>query len=287
MISMVNSCPIPMVGLGTYRMGGDQCYTAVMEALALGYRHIDTAAGYRNEAEVGRALADAITAGLVTRNDVFITSKIAPGDQGEDRAHAAVQRSLQQLGIAKIDLMLIHWPGAGGKPPGSPENATLRAGTWRALERHVREGTIAHIGVSNYLVPHLEALWDMATIKPAVLQMELHPWYVPSDVIAWCQSHKVAVEAYSSLGEGKLVDPSVAVPEADAVAKRTGATRAQVLLAWARAHGWITLPKSTSAARLRENLASTAVELTPDEVLALDALAARNQKFCWDPSMVA
>ncbi|ORZ39591.1 NADP-dependent oxidoreductase domain-containing protein [Catenaria anguillulae PL171] len=165
--------------------------------------------------------------------------------------------------------MLIHWPAIAGHPPSSDIHQSIRLGTWRALERHVREGTLAHIGVSNYTLAHLTQLAANCTIKPAVLQVEIHPWFIPQAEIDWCKANNVVVEAYSSLGEGK----------------RLGVARAQVLLAWARMHGWVVLPKARSEERMRINLKSVRVDLTSDEVEALDRVArGKNHKFCWDPS---
>ncbi|KAI9189954.1 hypothetical protein H9P43_001387 [Blastocladiella emersonii ATCC 22665] len=281
-------CPVPIIGLGTYRMTETECRVSVPAAIRMGYRHIDTAAVYRNEGAIGEVVADLVAKGEIAREELFITSKIAPADQGEDKAYAAVLTSLSKLRLEYLDLMLIHWPGASKLAPSSPENAALRAGTWQALERHVREGRVRHIGVSNYTVAHLDQLVAHATIPPAVLQIELHPWYAPADVLAWCNAHGVVVEAYSSLGEGYFVDRERVpeFPEVDAPAARLGTSRAAVLLAWARTRGWVTLPKARSEARLREDLASAAVELLPAEVAALDALTAKGHKFCWDPVSV-
>ena len=142
------SKPLPVIGFGTFGLKGDECRKAVSIALRVGYRLIDTASVYRNEEEVGIAVRES----RVKRNDIFITSKISPGEQGEDLAYEAIQRSLSKLGLEYIDLMLIHWPGAKKVPPQSEKNRILRVGSWAALVRAQAEGLVIHIGVSNCLI---------------------------------------------------------------------------------------------------------------------------------------
>ncbi|KAJ3364704.1 hypothetical protein GGF32_001343 [Allomyces javanicus] len=272
--------------VGTYRVKGDQCARVVKQAVRMGYRLIDTAQVYRNEDMVGAAVADLIAEGAVRRQDLFITTKIAPNQQGAGKAYNSVLVSCAALQVETIDLVLIHWPGAAKLKPDSPENPRLRRETWLDLERAVREGLVRYIGVSNYTETHLRELLSYCTIRPAALQMELHPAYQPADVLDVCEKAGIFVQAYSSLGEGHLLEEkSWPMPAVQDAANKRGVARAQVLLAWARHRGWGTVPKSTRDERLAENLGSSLIELTEEEVSGINALAC-DFKFCWNPSVV-
>jgi methylglyoxal/glyoxal reductase len=186
-VTLNNGTAIPRFGLGVYQSGsGRTTEDAVRWALEAGYRHVDTASMYRNETEVGTAIRRAIDAGLVRREDVFVTTKLWNSDHGYDEALRAFDASFRRLGLDYIDLFLLHWP--------VPQR---RRHSWRALERIVGEGRCRAIGVSNYMVRHLEELLGHAAIPPAVNQIELHPWCQQREVDAWCKAHGVAVVAYS------------------------------------------------------------------------------------------
>ncbi|KAJ3375704.1 hypothetical protein GGF31_002908 [Allomyces arbusculus] len=272
--------------VGTYRVKGDQCARVVKQAVRMGYRLIDTAQVYRNEDMVGAAIAELIADGTVCRQDLFVTTKIAPNKQGAGKAYDSILGSRAALQVETIDLVLIHWPGAAKLKPDSPENPRLRRETWQDLERAVRDGLVRYIGVSNYTAAHLRELLSYCTIRPATLQMELHPAYQPADVLDLCEKTGIFVQAYSSLGEGHLLEENAwPMPAVQGAADKRGVTRAQVLLAWARHRGWGTVPKSTREERLADNLASGLIKLTEEEVLGINALAC-NFKFCWDPSVV-
>src|SRR5260221_2248510 len=189
---------IPRFGLGVYQMGrGRATENAVAWALEAGYRHVDTAALYGNEAEVGSAIKQAIAAGRLRRDQVFVTTKLWNSDHGYDAALKAFDVSYRRLGLEQIDLFLLHWPVPNG-----------RRDSWRALERVLGDGRVRAIGVSNYMVHHLEELLGHAKVAPAANQIELHPWCQQRDVVAVCQAHDIAVVAYSPLTKGaKLGDP--------------------------------------------------------------------------------
>lgn len=255
---------IPQVGLGVWQSPkGAVTRTAVLDALRLGYRHVDTARIYGNEADVGAAVREC---GL-PRSDVFVTTKLWNADQGFDSALKAFDASLQKLGLDHIDLYLIHWPVAG-----------KRLESWRALERIKSEGRARAIGVSNFLVPHLVELLDTAKEVPAVNQIEIHPFLQHRETRAFCKKHDIVVEAYSPLVRGeRFADPVVAE-----VAKRTGRSPAQVLLRWGVQHGLVVLPKSTHAKRIEENGDVFGFELDSASMKALDGLD-EGLATGWDP----
>ena len=279
--------PLPRVGLGTSDLRGAAAEGAVACALAAGYRHLDTAPTYRNESEVGAALV----ASGVPREEVFVTTKVPPRQAGFDAAGRAVAESLRALGLHRVDLVLVHWPGAAGVAHGDARrNRELREGTWRALERARAQGQCGAIGVSNFGVRHLEELLGLASTAPCVNQIECHPEYPQRETLAFCRERGVAVVAYSSLGRGDLLgDPAVRGAAAAASARcQRAVTPAQVLLRWALDRGLAVIPKSGDPGRIRENLGCVAdvCSLTGEEAAGLDALGARDRKRCWDPSVV-
>jgi len=198
-------------------------------ALGAGYRHVDTAAMYGNEAEVGAALRRAFADGLVAREDVFVTTKLWNSDHGYDEALRAFDASHRRLGLDQIDLFLLHWP--------VPHR---RQHSWRALERILGEGHCRAIGVSNFMVHHLEEILSHAKAPPAVNQIELHPWCQQRDVVAFCNAHQIAVVAYSPLTKGEKLGES----RSDDHGPRGAAFACTVLLRWSLQKGFATIPKS-------------------------------------------
>jgi diketogulonate reductase-like aldo/keto reductase len=259
---------IPQVGLGVWQAAaGAETRKAVREALARGYRHVDTARIYGNEADVGAALRES---GL-SRDDVFVTTKLWNQDQGYDRALRAFDASLKRLGLDSVDLYLLHWPVAG-----------LRLDSWRALERLFAEKRARSIGVSNFLVPHLEELLARAEVVPAVNQIELTPFLQRRDTRALCDEHRIVVEAYSPLTRGlRLSHPAVV-----SIAREVERSPAQVLLRWGLQHGLVVLPKSTKPARIAENGALFDFSLDADAMRRLDALE-EGLVTGWDPAQQA
>lgn len=266
-IRLNNGVEIPRLGLGVYRAAaGAEARNAVLWALEAGYRHVDTAAFYGNEADVGRAIRES----GIAREDVFVTTKLWNEDHGYDAALAAFDASLERLGFDYVDLYLIHWP--------VPD---LRLESWRALERLYGEGRARAIGVSNYMVQHLEELLAHCTVVPAVNQIELSPWSWRSrrDVVELCRAQGIALEAYSPLTKGRRLDD----PTLRSVAERVGRTPAQVLIRWALQRDLIVIPKSTNRGRIRENADVFDFELPAAEMERLEALD-EGLVTGWDPT---
>jgi diketogulonate reductase-like aldo/keto reductase len=235
----------------------------VLSALELGYRHIDTARIYGNEADVGAAVKDS----GVPRAEVFVTTKLWNDEQGFDPALRAFDASLERLGLEYVDLYLIHWPVLG-----------KRRDSWRALERIKADGRARAIGVSNFLVPHLEELAASANEPPSVDQIEIHPFLQQRETRAYCKEHDIVVEAYSPLTRGLKLDH----PVVKAVAARAERSPAQVLLRWAVQHELVVLPKSTHERRIAENGALFDFTLEAGSMKALDALE-EGLATGWDP----
>jgi diketogulonate reductase-like aldo/keto reductase len=256
---------IPQVGLGVWQTpAGATARQAVLEALRVGYRHVDTARIYGNEADVGAA----VDSSGVPREQVFVTTKLWNEDHGYDRALRAFDASLKRLGLDYVDLYLLHWP-VGGK----------RLESWRALEHLYEEKRARSIGVSNFLVPHLKELLGAAKQVPAVNQIELTPFLQRRDTTALCRQHGIVVEAYSPLTHGRRLDHPVLA----AVAGRAGRTVAQVLLRWSVQQGNVVLPKSTSPARITENAQIFDFTLDERAMADLDALE-EGLVTGWDPA---
>ncbi len=241
---------IPTVGLGVWQVeDGSDCEKAVRWALEAGYRHIDTAQAYGNEASVGRALRD----GGVPRNEVFITTKFYPA-RSDPAAEA--EGSLERLGVEQIDLYIIHWPQKG---------ATW---AWPGMEAARERGYARSIGVSNFSVAELEQLLGVANTPPVVNQIQFSPFEYRRELMEACNSHDVAIEAYSPLGTGRhLGDGTVAQ-----VAERVGRTPAQVLIRWCLQRGTIVLPKSTHQERIQANFQVYDFTLSDEDMALLDDL---------------
>lgn len=268
-VALRHGRPMPLFGLGTFRSPpGGATRDAVAWALEAGYRHVDTAAAYGNEADVGAAIRES----GIPRDDVFVTTKLAADDHGYDRALRAFDASLDRLGLDTVDLYLIHWPGRGP-----------RRESWRALERILEEGRARAIGVSNYLVKHLQELLAEADVVPAVNQIELHPFNGRSraDVVSLCRDHDIAVEGYAPLAKAQRLDE----PVLGELAERHDKTPAQVLIRWALEHRFITIPKSTRRERILENAAVFDFDLAPEDMTRLDDLD-EGHITSWDPAEI-
>ncbi|XP_062373149.1 aldo-keto reductase Mvan_2161-like [Sardina pilchardus] len=274
---------MPLLGLGTGQLRGlENLMPAVDAALAAGYHQFDTAAVYRNEVELGQALRELLPKHGLERADIFITSKLAPRDQGP-MAPAACQRSLDQLGLEYIDLFLVHEPGTEGLRVEDPQNSVNRAQSWTALEEFLSRGKFRAIGVSNYIVRHLEELFASCKVPPAVLQVEFHPRLAQTELRALCAQRSVCFEAYSPLGTGALLSDPVVLE----VAKGCGRTAAQVLLRWAVQQGIPVIPKSSNPSRVRENAQLFDFELSQEDMDRLTGLDCGQRFDPEDPSLVA
>ncbi len=260
-----------MLGLGVFQSPvGAMTRQSVRWALEAGYRHIDTAAMYGNEGDVGRAIRES---GL-DREEVFVTTKLWHSDHGFETAQKAARASLERLGLSYIDLYLIHWPRA------DPPSARLES--WRALEKLQADGVCRAIGVSNYTVRHLEELAKHSQVVPAVDQVEFHPFVYDPQLLEYCASHSIHVEAWSPLTRGKrLADPALAE-----IARAHSKTPAQVLLRWGIEHDVIEIPKSVHKERIDENGAVFDFALSAEEVRRLDSLRNDERVGMWNPAEI-
>ncbi|WP_461165297.1 aldo/keto reductase [Arthrobacter sp. R4-81] len=266
-IALNNGVRVPQLGFGVFKVPPEVTQRVVEDALEAGYRHIDTAAAYRNEAGVGAAIA----ASGVPREELFVTTKLRNGEQGE--ALAAFHNSLRALGLDYVDLYLIHWP---------VPSQGLFVSAWQAMEKLYANNQARAIGISNFLSQHIDTLLAHADVVPALNQIELHPTYQQRELAAKCNSLGMATEAYSPLGQGADLEAQV-VRE---LAASHGATPAQIILAWHLAQGTIVIPKSANSARMRENLGATSLQLTPAELESITALEA-GARMGSDPAVAA
>jgi diketogulonate reductase-like aldo/keto reductase len=260
---------IPQLGFGVFQIPpGRSTQAAVETALAVGYRHVDTAAVYRNEADVGAA----IRASGLPPESVWVTTKLANGDQGAATARHAFEASLERLGTDRVDLYLLHWPHE------------LRLESWRVLERLHVEGLARSIGVSNFLAHHLDELLADASVPPSVNQIELSPFLHGSreGTLRRCAEEGIAVEAYSPLTKGRRLDDSTVV----AIAADLGRTPAQVLIRWSLQKGFIVLPRSSNPRRIAENADVFGFELDEARMAELDGLD-EGLTTGWDPARQA
>lgn len=262
-----NSVEIPYLGLGTWQMkAGKETYQCVQYALEIGYRHIDTATIYLNEQDVGKAVNES----GIPRNEIFITTKLWNNDQGYERTLKAFDKSLKKLNLEYIDLYLIHWPVEG-----------KRIESYKALEKLYSEGICKSIGVSNYTIKHLEELISAVDIIPQANQVEFHPFLYQNDLLEYCNSKNIAIEAYSPLVRGKRAKH----PTLTSIANKYGKTWAQILIRWSLQHNLIVLPKSSQFDRIKENADVFDFELSAEDMNALDNID-DTLRTCWDPTGV-
>lgn len=249
-----NGVKMPWLGFGVFKVpDGQVVEDAIGKALEAGYRSLDTAAIYGNERGVGNAMA----ASGIPRGEIFLTTKVWNDDQRAGRVMEAFEESLALLGTDYVDLYLIHWPVRGRYKE-----------TWTVLEEIYRSGRARAIGVSNFLVHHLEDLLADAEVVPAVDQVEFHPRLLQPDLLKFCREHGVQMEAWSPLMQGQIISE----PRVQQLAAKYGRTPAQIVLRWDLQHGVVTIPKSVRAERIVENSQIFDFELAPEDVAALDAL---------------
>ena len=279
---------MPIIGLGTWKSASGEVHDAVITAIKAGYRHIDCAAIYGNESEIGQALSEVFSQGIVQREDLWITSKLWNSAHQADDVLPALQKTLRDLQVAYLDLYLMHWPVALKSGLGFPEKPedflsleeVPLIETWRAMEPLVDQGLVKHIGVSNFNKEKISALKSQATHMPEMNQIELHPLLQQRDLVAYCQKEGVHVTAYSPLGSGdrperlKKEDDINLLEEATIcqIAKKHHCTPAQVLISWAIARETAVIPKSVNPKRLEQNLASTDVALDDEDMQKITAL---------------
>jgi len=269
-ITLNDGKTIPQLGFGVFLVDPPETERIVTDALEVGYRHIDTAAIYGNEEGVGRAIAKS----GIPRDELFITTKLWNAEQGKESAAKAIDESLDKLGLDHVDLYLIHWP--------VPKRDRY-VEAWIALENIRSSGKATSIGVSNFLVPHLQRLLDETATVPAVNQIELHPYHQQPEVTAFGREHGIATEAWGPLGQGKY--PLLELPEITGPAEAHGKTPAQVVLRWHIQQQQIVFPKSNSKERIAENFDIFDFELTPAEQAAITGLE-RGGRVGGDPMEV-
>jgi len=260
-IKLNNGIELPMVGFGTYKSTEQEGIESVATALSKGYSLIDTAAIYGNEEAVGKG----IKLSGVAREDVFITTKLWRENLGYASAKEEFEKSRKRLGVETIDLYLIHWP-ANAKNFANWQQTN--AETWRAMEELQAEGKIKAIGVSNFLQEHLEALFQTAKVLPCLNQIEFHPGYWQEDLVNYCKKQSIVVESWSPLARGKVFGNDVL----QAIAKKHQKTVAQICLRWIVQHDVIAIPKSSTIARIEENIQLFDFELTAEEMHQINTL---------------
>lgn len=267
-IRLNDGTDIPQLGLGVFQVPPQEVADVVRYALECGYRSIDTAAGYENEEGVGEAIA---SSGL-PRVEIYLTTKLTNSEHGYEAALRAFDVSLKKLGLTYVDLYLIHWP--------QPAKG-LYVETWRALEKLKADGLARSIGVSNFLIPHLERLLAETDVVPAVNQIEVHPTFQQRELREYCWDHDIVPEAYSPLARGEVLNH----PLITELAAKYGKTPAQVILRWHIQEGHIVIPKSVTRSRIEENFRVFDFDLSEEDMTRFDGLD-RGQRTGSDPEVM-
>ncbi|MGE7843973.1 aldo/keto reductase [Lysinibacillus sp. NPDC093712] len=258
-VTLNNGLEMPLVGYGVFRVpDGDDLAEAVKTAIAKGYRSIDTAQVYRNEESVGRGIRAAIDEGLVSRDELFVTSKVWNDGLSYEETLVAYDSSLEKLGLDYLDLYLIHWPGLN----------TNYIDAYKALEKIYQDGRVRSIGVSNFHVHHLELLLKETTVIPVINQIEFHPHLTQEEVRHYCKEHGIQVEAWSPLMNGSLLEEELI----QQLASKYSKTPAQIVLRYDVQHDVVTIPKTMTPTRMTENLHVFDFALTDEEMAQLDAM---------------
>lgn len=275
-----NNDKMPILGLGTFRSEPNEVYQAVLSAIKIGYRHIDCAAAYGNEKEVGNAIAEAIDQGLVTREELWVTSKLWNASHGEENVIPALNQTLKDLQLDYLDLYLIHWPVALKKGTEMPEKASdfiplsevPLSSTWKGMEAALEQGLAKHIGVSNFNKNHIKEVWDTAVHKPEMNQVEMHPFLQQEELLGFCTNNEIHLTAYAPLGS--LVDENTTLRllENDTIKNISNSRNmspAQVAMAYTIQRGIAVIPKSINEARLLQNLETLNHTLTEEDMALL------------------
>ena len=266
-VTIRGNIEMPWMGFGTYKIKeGSEVVDSVKWAIEAGYRSIDTAALYQNEEGVGKAIKDS----SISRGDIFLTSKVWNSDQGFDQTIKAFNSSLKKLGTDYLDLYLIHWPVVGKYKE-----------TWHAMENLHKEGKIRAIGVSNFLVHHLQDLMSYASVVPAVNQVEFHPYLQQPELQKFCRKNEIRLEAWSPIMKGKVSN----IKELIEIGKKYGKTPAQVTLRWEQQKGIVVIPKSVHRERILENADIFDFDLTEEEIEKIDAID-KHERLGPDPDHV-
>lgn len=282
-----NGLHMPRIGLGTFGIKEKAvCHKVFSEAVSCGYRLFDTGTLYGNDEYIGDVVYDKLSCQEIKRDDIFIETKIAPWEHGKENTQNAVIGSLKRLKLSYLDLVLVHWPGVAKVPPKDQKNRALRKETWEQLESLVSEGKIKSIGVSNYTENHLEDLLGYCKIKPTVNMVEFHPLCYQKNLLSFCQSNSIYLQAYSSLGSSQSKPPGWTVLFNDetvkSIATKHGRPIPQILLRWGMQHDCLLIPKTSRVENLKPNLDIFDFSLDDDDMSKLNALN-QDKHFCWNP----
>lgn len=263
------------------------CLKLFSEAVSSGYRLFDTGTLYGNDEFIGDVVYDKLSSQELKRDDVFIETKIAPWQHGKENTHTAVMDSLKRLKLSYLDLVLVHWPGVAKMPPTDPKNKLMRKETWMELENLVSMGKIKSIGVSNYGENHLKDLLEYCKVKPTVNQVEFHPMCYQKQLLAFCKSNSIYLQAYSSLGSSQSKPPGWTVLFGNeivkSISKKHNKTIPQVLLRWGFQHDCLLIPKTSKVENLKPNLDILDFSLDDDDMNKLNSIN-QDKHFCWNPS---
>ncbi|HAR6581561.1 TPA: aldo/keto reductase [Staphylococcus pseudintermedius] len=259
-VTFYNGNQMPQVGLGVFRVeNNDTAKEAVKHAIKSGYRSIDTAMIYQNEEKVGKGIREALAETDLTREDLFITSKLWLSDYGRENVAAAYQASLERLGLDYLDLYLVHWPGL---------DEDVMIDTWRGMEELYHDQKVKNIGVSNFNVEHLDKLLATSRIKPVINQVEFHPYLTQKRLRVYLEAQNIHMESWSPLMNAQILEDDTVKQ----VAAEVGKSPAQVIIRWNLQHGVVTIPKSITPSRIEENLNVFDFELSLGQMEALDRL---------------
>lgn len=260
-VELNNHTFMPQVGFGTYKVVPEQASDAVYTAISYGYRHIDTAQLYFNEAEVGQGIGKAIADGLVSREQLYVTTKLNNNNHAPADVERSFDESLAKLGSDYVDLFLVHWP--------MPNRADLdMVATWKAMTKLLDDGRLRSIGVSNFLPEHIERISQAIGVMPVNNQIELHPQFMNRPSADYCRQHGIAVTAWSPLARGRVFD----TPQVTTVAQQLGVTPAQAVLRWHIQLGNVVIPKSVTPARIAANLDIDSFELSSQQMELISSL---------------
>lgn len=260
---------IPVVGFGTWQMPDNEDTAKIVEhAIDTGYRHIDTAAVYKNEKSVGLGIKNAIDKGTVTREELFVTTKLWNDDHTYELATKAIDDSLERLGLDYVDLYLIHWPNPIKYRDNWQESNTV---SWRAMEEAQAAGKIRSIGISNFMPRHLDALLETVNVMPSVNQILLNPSEMQPETVAANKKHNILSSAYSPLGQGKIFE----IEELTEIGKKYNKTEAQIILRWSLQHGFLPLPKTSTFSRVEENADIFDFELSEEDMETINSFKGR------------
>lgn len=257
-----NNVEIPSIGFGTWQTpDGDTATNVVKTAIEAGFKHIDTAAIYKNETSVGTGIKES----EVDRQELFVTSKLWNSERGYEKTLKAFEKTLNELQLDYLDMYLIHWPAVEKQ---FKDWKKINAETWRAMEELYSQGKIKTIGVSNFLTHHLEALLETAKVKPSINQIEYHPGFMQQDVVDFCHKNNIVVEAWSPLGSGKMLNNETLI----AISKKYNVSVAQLCIRWVLQNDILPLPKSITPHRIKDNIQIDHFEISKEDMQTINQM---------------